>query len=204
MNDVDHALSEIADIRARLAASTRFLGIAPGVNALAALLSLVAAVMQNTCPEIFAPDLPHYVLFWAAVMIASMVIVSIEAVSRTRRMHGQMADAMLASALRQILPFYTAGFVVTLVILKFGSGSAWLLPGLWQILIGLLGFSALQSLPRAMIWVAGWYFLCGSVVLGLAGWNGGVSPWMMGLPLAFGQIAVAAVHIRNQERGDNG
>jgi hypothetical protein len=64
---------------------------------------------------------------------------------------------------------------------------------LWQILIALLGFSVLPSLPRALVWVAGWYFLCGAFVLGFAGWSGTLSPWMMGIPFATGHAAVALV-----------
>ncbi|MGB8366443.1 MAG: hypothetical protein ACLQUZ_07260 [Rhizomicrobium sp.] len=197
MNDVERALSEIEDIRAYLAASTRFRGIAPEVNALASVLSLVIAAAQTIWPQ----DAFHYVAAWAAATIAFIVIAAIEAVSRARRLHGRMADAMLNTALRQVLPFAAAGIIITMVISKFSSDTAWMLPGLWQILIGLLGFSALPNLPRAMVWVAGWYFLCGTIVLALAGRSGVLSPWMMGLPFAIGQAVVAVILYRaNGER----
>ena len=193
MDDVERALSEIEDIRAYVAASTRFRGIAPEANALTGMLSLAVAVAQTIWPDALAQSLQRYVAIWAAVTIASTVIVAIETISRSRRLHGRMADAMLGSALRQVLPFGAAGVIVTAVICKFSPASAWMLPGLWQILIGLLGFSVLSSLPRAIVWVAGWYFLCGAFVLGLAGWSGTLSPWMMGIPFAMGQAAVALV-----------
>jgi hypothetical protein len=122
-----------------------------------------------------------------------MVVAATEAISRSRRLHGQMAQAMLNTALRQVLPFGAAGVIVTAVICKFSPVSIWMLPGLWQILIGLFGFSVLSSLPRAIVWVAGWYFVCGAFVLGLAGWSGTLSPWMMGIPFGVGQAAVALV-----------
>ena len=193
MNDVERALSEIADIRAQLAASTRFRGIAPEANLLSALLLLLVAAAQSLWPEALAGDGIRFVAVWAAVLLASMAVVTLEAVARARRLHGTMADLLLASAWRQALPFLAAAILITLVICGFSPGDVWLLPGLWQILVGLLGFSVRSSLPRAIAWVAGWYFLCGAVVLVAAGWSGVLSPWMMGIPLATGQVFVALV-----------
>jgi hypothetical protein len=104
-----------------------------------------------------------------------------------------MADTMLNSALRLVLPFAAAGSVISFVILRYAQAAVWLLPGLWQVFIALVGFSALSNVPRTLGWVAGWYFLCGAIVLGLAGSSGTLSPWMMGIPLTVGQAAVALI-----------
>jgi hypothetical protein len=193
LNDVKRAISDIENIRAQLAASTRFQGIAPRATALTGLLAFLVAVAQTLWPETFAQDALRYVSVWAAVTIVSIVIAASEAISRSRRCHTQATDALLSTTVRQILPFGAAGAIITVVVCEFSIDSAWLLPGLWQILIALTGFSALPSLPRAIMWAAGWYFLCGSVVLVLAGWSGVLSPWMMGAPLAIGQSAVALI-----------
>lgn len=193
MTDLERALSEIANIRAQLAASTRFEGIGPEANVLAGMAALAVAAAQVVWPDLLAHDALHYVAVWGAVLIASTVIVAIETASRTRRLHGDMADVLLATALRQALPFAAAGIIVTAVICKLAPTSLWIVPGLWQLLIGLLGFSVLNSLPPAIVWVAGWYFASGVAVLCLAGWSGTLSPWMMGLPLAIGQSAVAVI-----------
>lgn len=193
MNEVDRALAQIADIRAQLAASTRFKGIAPGANVLTSALSLAVATAQSIWPESLARDALQYVAVWAAVIVVSTLIVTGEAISRSRRLHGRMADAMLGAALRQILPFAEAGVIITGVICRFAPLSAWMLPGLWQILIALVGFSALTSLPRRIVWAAQWYLICGAVVLCLAGWRGSLSPWMMGVPFVVGQAGVALI-----------
>jgi len=65
-----------------------------------------------------------------------------------------------------------------------------LLPGLWQILLGLMGFALLSNVPKDLILVAAWYFGCGVVVLAVAG-QGGLAPWMMGVPFAVGHFLVA-------------
>ena len=199
LNDVQRALSEIEDIRAHLAASTRFRGIAPEANVLIAGLSLGVAAAQTAWPQVLAQDTFRYVAVWAAVIVASTAIAITEAISRSRRLHGSMAGAMLNTALREALPFGAAGAVITVVICGVSPATAWILPGLWQILIGLLGFSALPNLPRAFVWAAGWYFLCGAVVLCMAGVSATLSPWMMGVPFAVGHAAVAL--ILRQARG---
>jgi hypothetical protein len=193
LNELERALSQITDIRAQLAASTRFRGIAPEANVLTGVFTLAVAGAQAIWPESLAQDPMTYIRIWAAVTIASTVIVAAAAISRSRRLHGRMAEAMLGAALRQFLPFAAAALIISAVICKFSPGSVWMLPGLWQILIGLVGFSALPSLPSAMVWVAAWYFLCGAIVLAFAAWSGALSPWMMGVPLAVGQAAVALV-----------
>lgn len=203
MNDIQRALSQIADIRAQVAASNRFRGIAPGANVFMGLLSLAVANAQAIWPETLARDPLRYVAVWAGVAILFTLIAATEAISRARRLHAGMADAMLGSALLQLLPFAAAGLLITVVLCSFAPGSAWMLPGLWQILIGLLGFSALPSLPPAMAWAAGWFFLCGSAVLALAGWTGTLSPWMMGVPLAVGQISVAFILYRASGEHDD-
>ncbi|WP_206046985.1 hypothetical protein, partial [Mangrovimicrobium sediminis] len=71
--------------------------------------------------------------------------------------------------------------------------SAMLLPGLWQILVGLLGFSVVRSLPRNIVWVSAWYFACGAGVLMAAARVGQLQPWMMGVPLVLGQLMVAVI-----------
>jgi hypothetical protein len=193
LNDVERALSEIADIRAHLAASTQFRGIAPEANVLTCVLSLAVAAAQTVWPEALAADASRYVAVWAAVAVACTLIVATEAISRAQRLHGRMAESMLGMALNHGLPFAAAGIVLTVAIWRFFPGGLWMLPGVWLILVGLLGFSVLSSVPTALGWVAGWYFLSGTAVLGVAGWNGTLSPWMMGVPFAAGQAAVAFV-----------
>ncbi len=196
MNDVDLALSQISNIRAQLVASTRFRGIAPGLNVLAGVLTLAVAAAQSFQASAVEQSGLSYITVWAAALVLSSGFVAFEASSRARRLHGRMAYPMLNAALQKVLPFVAAGIVITWAVCSFSPESLWLLPGLWQILIGLLGFSALGSLPRGMVWAAGWYFLCGTLVLGFAGQSGVLSPWMMGIPFSVGHILVAVILCR--------
>jgi hypothetical protein len=199
LDDVEHALSQIADIRARVVASTRFRGMTPKANLVSAALALAVAMAQSLWPDVLAQDPIRYVAIWSAVTLACLFNTGIETIPRVRALHGQMADAVLGAVFRQVLPFAAAGAVLDLVICRFAPDSIWLLPGLWQLLIGLFGFSALSRLPRAMVWVAGWYLACGAAVLVLAGSTGELSPWMMGIPFGIGQAAVAFICLYQAE-----
>ena len=202
MNDVDRALSQIADIHAQMAASTGFRGFAPYAVAATALLGFVVALAQTLWPDILAPDALTYVAVWVGAAFIAGVIVASEALTRSRRLHGAMADSMIGSTLRLFLPFAAAGAVITFVIATVSPATLWVLPGLWQIIVALAGFAAVQTLPRAIVWSAEWYLLCGTIVLTLAGEQGALSPWLMGLPFAIGQAAVAVTLHMSTRDGD--
>lgn len=193
MNDVEHALSQIADIRARVIASTRFRGMAPKATFFSAIAAVAVAAAQTLWPHLFPRDPMGYVVLWGVVILGCLWITGTETIARSRAVHGSMADAVLRDGLRQALPFAAAGVILDAVVYAFARDSIWLLPGLWLILTALFGFSVLSRLPRAISWVAIWFLACGSIVLVLAGASGELSPWMMGLPLGIGLTAVAFI-----------
>lgn len=137
-------------------------------------------------------------LVWAAATLGSILICVTETVVRSRWLHGALASAMLSTTLRLrlLFPFLFAGVVIVTLICQLSSANIWMLPGLWQMLIGLAGFSAAPRLPHAILWAAAWYFVCGVIVFALAARTGELSPWMMGLPLGIGQAIVAIILYR--------
>lgn len=191
MTEVDLALSQISSIRAQLIASTRFLGLAPSSNLLSGILAFVVAAWQSSRPGPLDPLV--YIEVWAWFLLATAIIAAVRTSLRARRVHGDTAFGMLGAALQRVLPFAAAGVVISWVVCNFAVESVWLLPGLWQMLIALVGFSMITTLPRGIAWVSGWYFLCGAVVMGLAAQSETFSPWMMGIPFVVGQVFVALV-----------
>lgn len=200
MNDVDLALNQISNIRAQLAATTRFLGLSPEFNLLLGGLAILIAIVQ----VVHAPGVPnvHYIAVWSAYLLASCGMAAVDAVLRARREHGRMANAVLAALMQKVFPFVVTLFALTWVLCRFSVESLWLLPGLWQMLLGLMGFAALSSLPRALGWIAAWFILCGIVVLGVAALDQSLSPWMMGLPFGIGLFGVGLILART--KGDAG
>lgn len=193
MDEVKRALSQIADIHTQLTAASRFRGFAPAAMGVNAVLLLGVALAQSVWPDVLAKDPVRYVTVWGAALGVATVISASEAIARSRHLHGRMAEIMLGSTLRLLLPFVAAAVVIAVAICKFSPTSAWMLPGLWQILVGLAGFAVASSLPPAIRWASGWYFLCGAIVFGLGARDGELSPWMMGVPFGVGLAGVALI-----------
>ena len=197
MSDVEHALSQLADIRTQMAASARFRGLTPEAVAGTGVLALVAAFLQATWPTQFPRDPVNFTLFWVAVGAIAASAIAIEAFGRSHRVHGSMAERMMDSTLRLFVPFGAVGGLLTLLLLRTAPEVCWLLPGLWQMLIALLGFAAaVTNLPRIVAWGAAWYLLCATAVIMLTGQDHMATPWMMGLPFGLGQLLMAALLYR--------
>ena len=199
MTELDRAISQIAEMRAQLAASTRFRGFAPQAVAATAALAVGAAAVQALMPGTFNASPRLYVAFWAGVAVIAGAVVASEAIGRSRRAHGAMADGMLGSALGLLLPAGAAGAVITFILFRTAPETLWLLPGLWQFLIALAGFTALPMLSPEMRWASLWYMASGTVCLVLAKDQATFSPWLMGVPFGVGQAAVAYVLHRSNE-----
>jgi hypothetical protein len=204
VDEVERALSQIADIHARMTASSRFRGFAPEAMAFNAGLCLAVAAAQTVWPQQLATDPVRYVVVWGATLGLGTLVSATEAVSRSRGLHGRMAEALLGATLKLLLPFAAAAIVIAVAVCRFTPNNAWMLPGLWQILVGLAGFAASPSLPRAINWAAGWYFVCGAIVFGLGAATGLLSPWMMGLPFTVGLASVAVIFHRGNGEPDVG
>ena len=203
MTEVDRALSELGFIQAQMAASTRFRGVAPAAVASTGVLAIATAATQAAWPQLASSRGEGFIVAWVALAAASAAIIGIESLGRSRRLHGSMADTMIGGTLRLLLPFGAAGALITFVIVRVSPATIWVLPGLWQILVGLIGFAAVTTLPRTIVWPAGWYFLCGAIVLALAARDAAVSPWMMGVPFGVGQLLVAGI-LHRAARGHDG
>ena len=192
MRDVDTALSEIDRIRAQLAASTRFQGFTPAIAATTGLLALALAAAQSAGLDPSTTPIENLVQ-WVLLATICACLIGADAVIRARRLHRAMADTMINTTLRQFLPVGAAGAIAAFVILLRAPAWAAILPGLWQLLIGIGILAALPALPRLLAWGAGWYFVAGtaSLLVGAGATEG--SPWIMGLSFGIGQLLIAAL-----------
>ncbi|MEG6509969.1 hypothetical protein V6C03_13440 [Methyloligella sp. 2.7D] len=193
MRDYEKALSDIADIRSKVAASTTFRGLGPAALGLSGLMALLTAI----CQSLFLTD-PLDVPFlffsaWIVVAAISGVLIGAEMIVRSRQEHGGLADSMILNAVHQFLPAGAAGTALGAILWRFAPDHVWMLPGLWSILVSLGLFAAVPSLPRTVAVAAAWYFVAGCAVLMWAASGPALSPWMMGLPFAVGQLLLAAI-----------
>lgn len=186
MSDIDSALNDIARLREQLAASSRFQGFAPGVVALTGGMAMALAVWQaNTGDD----DL----FVWILLAAVCAMMIGTEAIIRARMLHRSMADRLLSSTLNRFMPVGAAGAIVGAVVLFRVPEYSRLLPGLWQLLLGIGIFAVLSNLPRQMIWAAGFYFVTATGSLALSGNNGPATAWLMGLSFGLGQCLVAGI-----------
>lgn len=193
MRDLDSALSDIADIRSRLAAGTMFMGLGPHVIAATGLLAIGVGVSQATFPAVLAADPVRFLLVWVAAALVSGAAVAVEMVARSRRHHGGMATTRILQAIELFAPAAAAGACVALVLMRFAPEALWLTPGLWQIFMAVGVFAAVRVLPWGISLVAAWYFVSGVVTLLAASESQALSPWMMAAPFAVGQLGMAFV-----------
>ena len=203
MQDLDRALADIAAIRMQMARGTVSRGLGPAALAATGVLALVVAAGQALWfDDAQAEPLPFFAL-WITTAVIATAIIGVEAVTRSRRIHSGLADEMIHAAIEQFLPIGGAGALIALVLARFDPGSLWILPGLWQILVGLGLFGAARLLPRGLTLAGFWYVVAGLMVLALAAAEKTLSPWLMGLPFAGGQLLVAGV-LQWSAGGNNG
>jgi len=193
MKDIDRALADISDMRNQLAAGTMFRGFGPAVMALSSGLAGTAAISQSLWPDLLTADNTTYLLTWLVMAAIAVSLICAEVYARSHRHHGGLADAIVLNAFEQFLPAGFAGLATTVVIWKFAPQALWTLPGLWQVFLALGIFAGARSLPRAVRWIGGWYFVSGFTVLMLASSVTTLSPWLMGVPFTLGQLALGGV-----------
>jgi hypothetical protein len=193
MQDLHKALADIGSIRQQVAAGTMFRGFGPTVVAATGLLAAVTAIAQSIWLDALSRHPVVFLAVWAVTAAVSAALIGAEMIARTRRHHGGLADAMLVNAVEQALPAGVAGVAIALVLMQFAPDTLWVLPGLWQVLVGLGIFASVRSLPRAVAWAGTWYVAAGVIVLALSSQMQTLSPWAMGLPFVIGQLLLAAI-----------
>jgi len=92
-----------------------------------------------------------------------------------------------------LIPVAVVGILLTFVLVRFTPESAWMLPGLWQILFSLGIFASCRLLPKTLFAGGAWYLTTGLVCLATGSNRESWSPWAMGVPFGLGQLMVAGI-----------
>jgi hypothetical protein len=194
MMDLDRALADITAIRSQIARGAVFRGYGPVTVAATGFLAMAAAALQALWLPEPASDVFTYLILWLATAVASIVLIGIEMVARTRRIHSGLADEMIHAATEQFIPAGVAGVLLTVVLFRFApEDSLWMLPGLWQIVFSLGLFASCRLLPRPMLAAAAWYLAAGLANLAAADAAHAFSPYAMAVPFGIGQLLIAGV-----------
>lgn len=202
MHDLDRALADIVAIRSQIARDTAFRGLGAATIAATGLVALVVACLQAVWLGDLSGRPLQFFALWVGAALLAFALVGIETVRRSRRLHSGLADAMIWSAIEVFLPTAGAGACLGLVVARFAPEALWMLPGLWQVLMGLGLFASARILPRRVQVVAAWYLLAGLAGLALASTTHALSPWLMGVPFMVGQSWLAVILHRAGGCGD--
>lgn len=193
MHEIDKALEQISDIRSRLVVGTTFQGFGPAVVAATGLMALGLGIAQSIWPAVLADSPVVFLACWLVLALCCTVMIGVEMLARSRRIHGGLADAMLVQAVEQFLPAAAAGAMFGFVVFRFAPDLLWTLPGLWQMLLSMGVFASARTLVRGIKLVAAWYFVCALIVFVVSIEQAQLSPWIMALPFFVGQIAAAII-----------
>jgi fumarate reductase subunit D len=193
MRELDKALAEITAIRSQIARGTEFCGYGPITVAVTGILAFAAAGVQALWLPDPTANIVAYLTLWIATATVSVILIGIEMVARSRRIHRGLADEMIHAATEQFVPAGVAGALLTFVLFRFAPQTLWMLPGLWQIVFSLGFFASCRSLPRPMFAIGVWYLAAGLATLAFASEAHALSPWAMAVPFGIGQLFMAAV-----------
>ena len=198
--ELHEALAQITEIRVQMARTEVFRGYRAVPVLWSGLLALGAAGLQAAWIPDPAHELVRYLVLWVSVAVLSVLAAAAGMVLRSRHLASPLKRELTWLAVEQFLPCVVAGGLVAYVLVRCAPESAWLLPGLWQILFSLGVFASYRLLPRATFWVAVYYLLAGVVSLAVARNEWSLAPWAMGLPFGVGQLLAGAVLYWTLER----
>jgi hypothetical protein len=192
VSELHRALAEIKHIRCQVARDTQFRGYGPASVAASGVLALVVAALQSHWLR-NETNFHEFASVWIATALLSLTMVTIQMMFRARRVHSGLATEMVLAAAEQFLPALVVGTLLTAVVLGAAPRTAWMLPGLWQLLFSLGVFASCRFLPRLTFAVGVWYLISGLTTLIVQGESPTLLPWTMGIAFGVGQLLVAAV-----------
>jgi hypothetical protein len=192
VHPLDKALGDISSIRRQVARSTEFRGYGAATLAATGAFAALAAIGQYFLLPDPANHVGNYLRIWVTTAIVSAMLIGVQTLTRTKRIHSGMADEMILMAIEQFLPSVGAGALISIVLIRLVPANIWMLPGLWQITYSLGVFASCRFLPKRMAVAGGWYLVAGLACIGLGDMRA-LSPWTMGLAYGIGQLIVAAV-----------
>ena len=197
--ELHDALTQIAEIRQRMARGQIFRGYSAAGTAFTGLVAIAAGMIQSVFVADPLASTNAYLLVWLAAAAVSVLGVGGALALRFVRCDSPLHRQMTLIAADQFLPSIVAGGLLTWVLSRRAPDSLWMLPGLWAILFGLGVFASRRFMPRGIVLPAGFYLLAGACCLTLPP-EAALSPWTMASIFGAGQLMTAAVLYFTLER----
>jgi hypothetical protein len=197
---LDEALEQITEIRARIARTETFRGYRSLTVGFSGLAGIAAAVVQSVCIPEPPRQISSYLTLWIAVATLSVLVVGVELAIRCGRAVSLQTNRLTRLAVEQFLPCVVAGAVLTAALASAAPESLWTLPGLWAMVFSLGVFASCRLLPRPMFAVGVYYLAAGGFCLAFGNDPWAFSPWLMAATFGGGQLLTAAILYWTLER----
>ena len=188
---LDEALEQLDAITAVTDRTSTFDGLRSFPTTVTAVLAMLGAGIQSQFMTTFERPLTGYLLLWVGVAVISLCVVLSGMMIRYYRDPTARARRMTLDVLARLSPAIVVGGALTAIIYLSSPEVAWMLPGLWAVLLGLGIFAASSLLPRQLQQVGIWYIACGLAVLIMAHGEHSLSPFAMAVPFGCGQSLAA-------------
>ena len=198
--ELNEALLQISVIRQQLARTEQFRGYRAAPVALSGVLACLGGIVQAVWISDPMTQLGTFLCLWISVATISLTICLGDVWRRYRHHTGLLHRETMHFALEQFSPSLLAGALLTIVISKSASHSAWMLPGLWAILFSLGLFASWRLLPSAIFGVATYFLASGLVALSLQSREETLSAWTMPLLFGIGQFLTATVLLLSERK----
>jgi hypothetical protein len=194
------ALSDLAEVRERLARVQRFEGYSGPAAALSGIAAFVAgAFQQRIAPLPSAPaELRLYVAIWMSCLAAAMVL-NYGAVAVWVLNHRAPGEqSRFRSAAFSIAPSVVLGGALSLALIDHAAYA--LLPGTWFAFYAIGLFASRAAIPDATLTVTCAFALLGLLFLVTPLLSVALAWWVMPLGFGFGQIAIGYLVWRDRSR----
>jgi hypothetical protein len=188
--DLQRALSDLAEVRDRLAQVQRFEGYSAPAAAASGAFALVAGYVQYSLAPLprTAQELHAYVAVWMTCLAVALLL-NYGAVAAWVLKHRAPAErSRLRSAARSIAPSVVLGGLLTVALIDHGAYA--LLPGTWFALYALGLFASRGAIPPSTLPVTLAFAALVAVFLVTHLSFYALAWWVMPLGFGLGQIAI--------------
>ena len=135
---LDEALEQLDAISAAAERAATFRGLRAFPTAVTSVIALFAALLQPRLVSSADDPLLAYLMLWVGVAGVALVVVLADMVVRYYRDPTARARRMTLEVLTRLAPAIVVGAALTVIVLVSARQVAWMLPGLWSVLLGLV------------------------------------------------------------------
>ncbi len=198
--ELREALTQIAEIRTRIAETERFRGYRAVPVAASGVAAAVAGFVQSRLKIDPVLNLGDYLTIWVSTAAIAALIAGSGIWLRFHSGVDRLAREMTWLAVGQFAPCLGAGALVTIAIVRHAPEHAALLPGLWQVFFSLGVFASCRLLPKAIALIGVFYLVTGVYNLMQSHDDSAFTPWAMAIPFGLGQFGTGALLYWKLER----